>query len=99
MKESFKPVFDALAQAGYKEKLENEAGSPIDFKFTPYSLNTKLSFRFDNADDFFEFLQSSGNELTEEKKSLIQAAIVELGLNPAEYFWVNFYEAGKDQEM
>ncbi len=99
MKESFKPIFDALARAGYKEKLEDETGNPIDFKFTPYSLNTKLSFRFDNAEDFLDFLQTSGNSLTEEKKGLIQAAIVELGLNPAEFFWVNFYEAGKEQEM
>ena len=99
MKDSFRTVLDALSVAGYKEKLENEAGNPIDFKFTPYSLNTKLSFRFENAEEFFDFLETSGNVLSEEKKSLIHKAIVELGLNPAEFFWVNFYEAGKEQEM
>lgn len=99
MKDSFRAVFEALATAGYSEKLANEAGTPIDFKFTPYSLNTKLSFRFDNAEDFFDFLEASGNVLGEAKKESIRVAITELGLNPAEFFWVNFYEAGKETEM
>ena len=99
MKEAYKPIFEALTKAGFTQRLENSAGEPLDFKFTPYSLNTKLSFRFDNFEDFINFLSESGNEVSPEKTTLIQTAFVELGLKPHEFFWVNFFEQGKEEEM
>ncbi|HEX9981473.1 MAG TPA: hypothetical protein VGB50_13010 [Flavobacterium sp.] len=99
MKESHQPIFDALKNAGFTQRLETAAGEPLDFKFTPYSLNTKLSFRFDNFDDFISFLEHSGNDVSPEKSTLINGAFIELGLKPHEFFWVNFFEKGKEEEM
>lgn len=99
MKENFKAIADALVKSGFKTPPADANGNPLDFKITPYSLNSKLSFRFENADDFMEFLQLSGNALTEEKATSIHAAFIELGLNPKEFFYVNFFEKGKEAEM
>ena len=95
MKENFKAISDALQQAGFKTSLESAEGMPLDFKITPYSLNTKLSFRFENLDEFTEFLSHSSSV----DSSQLQASFMELGLNPSEFFWVNFYEKGKELEM
>ena len=98
MKDSFRPISDALTKAGFRG-LENAAGKSLDFKFTPYSLNTSLSFRFENLEEFIEFLSFSGSEISEERNRLINNAFLELGLNPKEFFYVNFFEAGKEEEM
>lgn len=99
MKESYKIIFDALSKAGFNQKLEDLQGKQLEFKFTPYSLNSKLSFRFDDFESFAEFLEHSDNEITEAKKGLIHSAFLELGLNPQEFFYVNFFEAGKEDEL
>jgi hypothetical protein len=100
MKEEFKPVFEALIKEGFHQLPHTNPGSgkPFDFKITPYSLNTKLSFKFENLQHFIEFLKLSAIQ-TEEKIMLLNNTFIELGLNPAEFFYVNFYEKGKDQEM
>jgi hypothetical protein len=98
MKETFQAVADALSKAGFKAPLENAAGKALDYKITPYSLNTSLSFRFDNLEEFADFLNVSGH-VTPEKTTLITTAFVELGLNPRDFFYVNFFEHGKEVEM
>jgi hypothetical protein len=99
MEENFKAISQALSQAGLKDSAENKTGKPVDFKITPYSLNTKLSFRFKNLNEFTEFISLSDTETAEEKKELIRTAFLELGLNPKEFFYVNFFERGKEAEM
>ncbi len=95
MKENFKAISDALTQAGFKTSLESAEGMPLDFKITPYSLNTKLSFRFENLDDLTEFLSHT----TSVDPAQLNTSFMELGLNPHEFFWVNFFEKGKEEEM
>lgn len=98
MEENFKAISKALADAGLKDSAENKTGKPVDFKITPYSLNTKLSFRFKSLSEFIEFINVS-DDSGEEKAALIKSAFVELGLNPKEFFYVNFFERGKQAEM
>ena len=99
MKETFNAISDVLIKAGLKSSAEDRTGKPVDFKITPYSLNTKLSFRFENLDEFLEFLQLNGIETSAEKTSLIQNAFMELSLDSKEFFYVNFFEKGKEAEM
>ena len=75
------------------------SGKPYDYKFTPYSLNTSLSFKFDSLDHFLQFLKQSEADTTPEKLALINSRFLELGLDPNQFFYVNFYEQGKDLEM
>lgn len=93
MKENYQAVSKALSDAGFKTSLESAAGIPLDFKFTPYSLNTKLSFRFDNFDDFIDFLSQTGTPDTPE----LRTSFLDLGLDPNNFFWVNFFEKGKEE--
>ena len=96
MKENFLAISNALKDAGFKQSLESSEGKLLDFKFTPYSLNTKLSFRFDNLKEFCIFLRESGHEIQEKEQNMIKAALLELGLKPDEFFYVNFFEKGKE---
>ena len=98
MEENFKAIAKALDDAGLKNSAENKTGKPVDFKITPYSLNTKLSFRFSNLDEFVTFIGATVEEPTPEKIALIQSAFVDLGLDQNEFFYVNFFESGKEQE-
>ena len=90
MKDNLKAVSEALNEAGFKTTLEQSEGMPLDFKITPYSLNTKLSFRFENLEELSEFLVHSSTI----DSSQLHASFMELGLNPNEFFWVNFFEKG-----
>lgn len=98
MKENFKAISEALSKAGFKNSLENAEGRRLDFNITPYSLNTSLSFRFDNHNDFTEFLVLSNSAASEERTMMINNAFAEMGLNPDEFFYVNFFESGKEKE-
>lgn len=96
MKENFLAISNALTEAGFKQSLENSEKKALDYKFTPYSLNTKLSFRFNNLKEFCHFLAESGHDVSEEESNMIKAAFLELGLKPDEFFYVNFFEKGKE---
>lgn len=96
MKENFLAINNALTEAGFKQSLESSEKKPLDYKFTPYSLNTKLSFRFNNLKEFCRFLAESGHDVSEEEANMIKAALLELGLKPEEFFYVNFFEKGKE---
>lgn len=95
MNDNFKNITDSLIKNGFIESEENvkELGNKLDFKITQYSLNTDLSFKFLNSDDFVNFLNySNSEEITKEKIGLINASIIEQGLNPDDFFYVNFYK-------
>ncbi|WP_296147698.1 hypothetical protein [uncultured Flavobacterium sp.] len=95
MNDNFKNIIDSLIKNGFIESEENvkDLGQKLDFKITQYSLNTDLSFKFLNSDDFVNFLNySSSEEITKEKIGLINVAILEQGLNPDDFFYVNFYK-------
>lgn len=98
--QDFNPIFNALIKEGFHQ-LPNMApgtGKPYDFKITPYSLNTNLSFKFEHLDHFVEFLKRSEN-ISEEKIRVLQNSFVDLGIDPNNFFYVNFFEKGKDLEM
>lgn len=95
MNDSYKSIIDALIKDGFieSETQVKDLGSKLDFKITQYSLNTPLSFKFHNSEEFVSFLNFSSNEeLTREKIALVNAAILEQGLNPDDFFYVNFYK-------
>lgn len=96
MKENFIVISNALKEAGFKGSVENVAGKPLDFKFTPYSLNTKLSFRFENLEEFCLFLNQNDYTVSDKEHTMIKAALLELGLDPEQFFYVNFFEKGKE---
>jgi hypothetical protein len=71
----------------------NDAGLEINkagYSITPYSLNTKLSFRFDGLKDFISFLEldSTSDAVRIEE---INQLIVKEGINPESFFYVNFF--------
>ena len=99
MEENFNTIARALQDAGLQASAENAAGKPVDFKITPYSLNTKLSFRFSSLTEFKAFLGLSDTSREVERLAKIQSAFMDLGLNPDEFFYVNFFEKGKELEM
>lgn len=95
MNDNFKNIIDSLVKNGFIESEENvkDLGNKLDFKITQYSLNSDLSFKFLNSDDFVNFLNySSSEEITEEKIRLINAVILEQGLDSDDFFYVNFYK-------
>lgn len=73
--------------------LEKEQLSVKDVRYsiTPYSLNTRLSFKFNNADDLKAFLAHEGS-LSEEDAMQIDKMILDAGLKPHTFFYVNFYK-------
>lgn len=101
MQDDFKAVFEALVKEGFHQLPEKnpETGKAFDFKITPYSLNTKLSFKFENLPHFIEFLKISDPSENEDKLVLLQNTFIELGISQNDFFYVNFYEKGKDAEM
>ncbi len=101
MTDHFKTILDTLIKEGFYQLPETnpKTGKPFDYKITPYSLNTKLSFKFENLNHFIEFLKRAHAATAESHITILQATFVELGLNPEEFFYVNFYEKGKDLEM
>lgn len=99
MTDKYKHILDSLIAEGFHQITENtKHGHDFDFKITPYSLNTKLSFRFDNLDHFVEFLKRT-DAYNEKRAEVLNATFIELGLKPYEFFYVNFFRQGKEVEM
>lgn len=76
-------------------KAFREAGMDIkkaEYSITPYSLNTKLSFRFENIGNFTDFLQLDLS-CDAQKVQALTEAVVKQGINPDAYFYVNFYDS------
>ncbi len=98
MKESYNVIADALKNAGFSTSLEEATGKILDFKITPYSLNTKLSFRFGGLEDFTEFINATGNTISKTKLDLINMAFIELSMDANDFFYVNFFEKGQEEQ-
>lgn len=95
MNDNFKNIIESLIKDGFIESEQHikELGTKLDFKITQYSLNTPLSFKFHNSEEFITFLNfSSAEEINEDKIGLINAAIIEQGLDPEDFFYVNFFK-------
>ena len=101
MNDHFKIILDTLITEGFQQLTEKNAalGKPLDFRITPYSLNTKLSFKFDNLEHFTEFLKLSDGDTPAEKLALLNVTFTELGLDANQFFYVNFFEKGIPQEL
>lgn len=101
MNDQFKPIVDALIKEGFYHLPDKDpkSGRPFDYKITPYSLNTKLSFKFDNLEHFVAFLKHSDAETSENMVALLRTTLMELDLDPAQFFYVNFFEKGKELDM
>lgn len=82
MKENFNAITDAFLKAGIDSK-------KVEFSITEYSLNTKLSFKFNNLEELLLFLEVSASS---EKANAITAMVVEAGVDPEKYFYVNFFK-------
>lgn len=98
MNDTFKTISEKLIQQGF-HNLKDKPGKALDFNITPYSLNTALSFKFDHLNHFIEFLQMHSSKNVSNKATALKATLMELGLDPNEFFWVNFFESGKSGEM
>lgn len=100
MHDSFRPIIASLIDEGFHHLSsgENKSGKKLDFNITNYSLNTKLSFKFENLAHFIEFLKLS-QPLDDQQQKIIEASLLELNLQPHDFFYVNFFEKGKELEM
>nr|WP_322626411.1 hypothetical protein [uncultured Flavobacterium sp.] len=85
METTFENIYALLE----KEKLPLR---DLRFSITPYSLNTKLSFKFNDATDLKDFLSAGEGTLTETDAQQIDKMIVDAGLKPETFFYVNFYK-------
>ena len=100
MNDTFKPIVDALIKEGFRSltNAQDEQGRPLDYKISAYSLNTSLSFKFDSLDHFIAFLKLHDSSLLSEKRILLQTKLLELTIDPNNFFFVNFFEKEKDEE-
>ncbi len=100
MNDSFKPIIANLVSEGFQNLPDgnNKKGKELDFNITNYSLNTKLSFKFDNLPHFIEFLKLS-QPMDENQHKMIEASLLALNIPHDNFFYVNFFEKGKESEM
>lgn len=82
MKDNFNMITDAFHKAGIDSK-------KVEFSITEYSLNTKLSFKFSNLEELLLFLDV---DAVSERGNAVQAMVVESGIDPEKYFYVNFFK-------
>lgn len=101
MNSHFNDITEALVREGFQTltRQTQQSGKPLDFKITPYSLNTSLSFKFDNMAHFVEFLRLHDISSIDEKTAALQTTLNELTLDPNAFFYVNFFEKDKELEM
>lgn len=83
MKENFATIIQAFKKAGIDIPT-------VQFSITEYSLNTDLSFRFGNLNEFLLFLNLASPD-DDERIDKIHAMFVETGVDPNKFFYVNFY--------
>jgi len=84
MNDNFKTISGAFEKAGVDVKT-------AEYSLTEYSLNTDLSFRFENLNEFLGFLELNdrGNERKAEE---ISTLLINAAVNPDSFFYVNFYK-------
>ncbi|MFP9115733.1 hypothetical protein ACLI1A_17465, partial [Flavobacterium sp. RHBU_3] len=83
MNTDFEIIRKAFKKAGIHTKPE--------YSITPYSLNTSLSFRFENFREFISFLGISP-EVDIEKTEQIKHLVNNAGIKEDNFFYVNFYK-------
>lgn len=84
MKENFNTIKKAFANAGIDVKT-------VEYKITPYSLNTDLSFKFNDAEELLEFLNLTAPE-DNNKIEKIHKSLVDEAIDTKDFFYVNFYK-------
>ena len=84
MEDNFKMITDAFAKAGIDI-------TTAEYSITTYSLNTELSFRFENLDFFLHFL-GLDRSVDSERVENINSLLAESGIDPNSFFFVNFYK-------
>lgn len=84
MKEDFEIIRSAFEEAGVTI-------STAEYSITPYSLNTKLSFKFNNLEELLDFLGLNASQ-TDPKAEAIKSTFVKESLDPNNFFYVNFYK-------
>ncbi|PZR20062.1 MAG: hypothetical protein DI539_11950 [Flavobacterium psychrophilum] len=82
MKDQFNVITDAFHAAGIDSK-------KVEFSITEYSLNSKLSFKFNNIKELMLFLDITP---VSEKGKAVKAMFVEAGIDPDKFFYVNFFK-------
>jgi len=81
MTDNFKTIKDAFTDAGIDVQT-------AEYSITEYSLNTSLSFKFNNIAELLLFLNVADPEKTEK----IRARVLESNVDPNNFFYVNFYK-------
>lgn len=101
MNDNFKTIVDALIKEGFQSLTDakEEEGRPLDYKISAYSLNTSLSFKFNNLAHFIEFLKLHRMSDLTEKSTLLQTTLMELSIYPNNFFYVNFFEKSSNEPI
>lgn len=84
MKENFEIMREAFEEAGIEIH-------SAEYSITPYSLNTKLSFKFNNLEELLEFLGLSDSH-ADPKAEAVKSTFAKESLDPNSFFYVNFYK-------
>src|SRR5690606_15803064 len=96
MHEKYTAVIEALRREGFHHPPSaGPHGQPFDCTATPYALNAELSVKLDNLARSPRFLQLSG-AYGDERATALKTMLLENGLDVDEFFWVNFFEKGKE---
>ena len=90
LRENFKLIAEAFERAGIDV-------ATADYSITEYSLNTDLSFKFSNREEFLEFLNIREDDAAGIEK--VDAMFVAQGVDPTGFFYVNFFQPKKIIEM
>ncbi|MFY7728345.1 MAG: hypothetical protein ACOVRN_02385 [Flavobacterium sp.] len=83
MEQSIEKIAGILLEEGIQQN--------IQYSITAYSLNTKLSFKFENAADLLALLKQADTTFKPDE-AVIEKTIIDAGLNPEQFFYVNFYK-------
>lgn len=89
MTDRFNSIIEALSKSGFVDSTGASITKKLDFKITEYNLNTDLSFKFDNVEDFKEFLRSMNSGINEER---IENTLNDFNIDSNKFFYVNFFE-------
>ena len=85
MTQNFTTINQAFKDAGIDV-------ATAQYSITDYSLNTNLSFKFSNLTEFLQFLGLDTPTSDFEKVQHIKTLFIEAGVDPDNFFFVNFFE-------
>jgi hypothetical protein len=84
MTDNFKTIADAFGNAGIDVHT-------AEYSITEYSLNTPMSFKFSDLDEFLSFLGLNA-DTDSSRIEKIHSMLVEASIDPKGFFYVNFYK-------